>query len=559
MTTFYDRVRVTVASAPGTGDIALGSAVNGFQSFSGANVTDGAVVSYVIEDGPSWELGHGTYHASGTTLTRTTILRSSAGNAQPINASAGASVYLDVLAEDLANLGGGLPAGGTIGQVLTNTGPGVGAWENPTGGGGGGGGGGGSGTPPAVVQTAGASTQTGGISWTLGAAPTDGNLLLVIAQTRGTPFPTLASGWSAVASHVSGAYTIGMFAHTAGVGESATQSPFGTGGGSYAGTMWEISGTDPTAIASAPVTYDAPASTVNLAATITNCTSEMTVVGSFFAQADNPSFTLSSDNINLVDDQAFAGFLGNDYYGLAAYHFVAPAVATADVTASRSGTSEAGNSATTPISQAMLAVQLSPPTSGMALVSLSDVDDSTPPTNGQVPTWNSTESKFKFATPASGGGGGGGGGGPVQHRYWQMTNMQPQNPTSSNIVTAFGLVINTDSGYGIVPAATTCSNPLDTTHVPASLYDDYTSHADSSIWAGNNGCNLTFDFGAPVNVLGFTIYGRESSNVAQNIGTFDWSYSDDGVTFTKVTSFTIVPGAFNQAYQIITLNVPMAY
>ena len=106
--TIFDRVFMTVASAPGTGVIGLGSAVadaiNGdYQSFNSAGVTDGAVISYTMVDGHNWECGRGTYGAAETSLARTTIIASSNGGA-PINATINAKVFITALAEDLALL-----------------------------------------------------------------------------------------------------------------------------------------------------------------------------------------------------------------------------------------------------------------------------------------------------------------------------------------------------------------------------------------------------------------------------------------------------------------------
>jgi exosome complex RNA-binding protein Csl4 len=98
MVVFVNRAKVSTATA-GTGTITLGGALGGFQTFGGAGLDDGDVVRYVIEDGASaFEIGTGTYTASGTTLTRSVIESSNAGSA--INLSGAAVVFVTATAAD---------------------------------------------------------------------------------------------------------------------------------------------------------------------------------------------------------------------------------------------------------------------------------------------------------------------------------------------------------------------------------------------------------------------------------------------------------------------------
>ena len=69
-----DRVKETTSTA-GTGTYSLAGAVDGFESFG--SVGNGNTTYYGCSDGINFEVGIGTYTASGTTLARTTILQSS--------------------------------------------------------------------------------------------------------------------------------------------------------------------------------------------------------------------------------------------------------------------------------------------------------------------------------------------------------------------------------------------------------------------------------------------------------------------------------------------------
>ena len=73
-----DRVKETTTTS-GTGTYTLAGAITGFQSF-GDGVGNGNTTYYTCTDGSSFEIGIGTYTASGSTLARTTILKSTNSN-----------------------------------------------------------------------------------------------------------------------------------------------------------------------------------------------------------------------------------------------------------------------------------------------------------------------------------------------------------------------------------------------------------------------------------------------------------------------------------------------
>jgi hypothetical protein len=103
MAKLYNVARMTTATA-GTGTVTLGSAVSGYLSFANAGVSNGDVVSYTIFEGGNRETGRGTYTSAGTTLSRDTVLNSTAGGTTKITLAGAAEVMITALKEDIANL-----------------------------------------------------------------------------------------------------------------------------------------------------------------------------------------------------------------------------------------------------------------------------------------------------------------------------------------------------------------------------------------------------------------------------------------------------------------------
>lgn len=98
-----DRVQETTAST-GTGTVTLAGAVLGYQSF--AVVGNGNTTFYCIADqgGANWEVGIGTYTASGTTLARTTVLASSNAGALVPFTTGTKTVFVTYPSEKSVNL-----------------------------------------------------------------------------------------------------------------------------------------------------------------------------------------------------------------------------------------------------------------------------------------------------------------------------------------------------------------------------------------------------------------------------------------------------------------------
>ena len=119
-----DRVKETTTTA-GTGTITLDGAATGFQSFAVIGDTNTTYYAIVAQTGTEWEVGIGTYTASGTTLARTTVLSNSAGT-QPtaLTFSAGLKdVFVTYPSEKSVNLNssGNLVTDGTISSTAAGS------------------------------------------------------------------------------------------------------------------------------------------------------------------------------------------------------------------------------------------------------------------------------------------------------------------------------------------------------------------------------------------------------------------------------------------------------
>jgi len=117
-----DRVKETTTTT-GTGTLTLAGAVAGFQSFSSIGDGNTTFYSVVHQDAAvgEWEVGVGTYTASGTTLARTTVLQSSNGGAA-VNFSAGSKDVFVTYPSDKAVAVSSSPNFATVSATSLNAG-----------------------------------------------------------------------------------------------------------------------------------------------------------------------------------------------------------------------------------------------------------------------------------------------------------------------------------------------------------------------------------------------------------------------------------------------------
>jgi hypothetical protein len=114
-----NRIKVA-SSSTGTGNITLGSAEDGYQTFAAGGISNNDVVRYVITEGSAWEIGKGTYLTSGPTLVRTSgnLLESSTGSL--LNLGGSATVFVSLADVDVMQTDGGTFTGAVTFNADTN-------------------------------------------------------------------------------------------------------------------------------------------------------------------------------------------------------------------------------------------------------------------------------------------------------------------------------------------------------------------------------------------------------------------------------------------------------
>lgn len=237
----YNRARVTITST-GTGSLSLGPAVSGYQTFASSGAQNGDTVSYVIEDGLSWECGTGVFNSTANTLSRTVTqsYNGSTYGTSPISVTTAAQVFISPLAADLqagtaagnlVQLDGSAKLPAVDGSNLTNV-------KTPPGG-----------TTGQVQYNAGSNTF-GGFTVSGDGTLNTSTGALVVTQTNGTPFAASATTNTTNASNI----TSGTLAVARG----------GSGATATTGTGDNVLSTSPTLVT--------PILGTPTSGTLTNCT-----------------------------------------------------------------------------------------------------------------------------------------------------------------------------------------------------------------------------------------------------------------------------------------------
>jgi len=117
-----NRVRETTTTT-GTGAVTLAGAVDGFQTFA-AGIGNSNTTYYAISlnTANEWEVGLGTLNSDSSTLTRTTVLESSNGDAAVDFAAGSKEIFCTLPSEKAVYLDADGDAVGVVGGVISTEG-----------------------------------------------------------------------------------------------------------------------------------------------------------------------------------------------------------------------------------------------------------------------------------------------------------------------------------------------------------------------------------------------------------------------------------------------------
>jgi hypothetical protein len=213
-----DRVKETTTTT-GTGTITLLGAATGFQSFSAIGNANTTYYTIAGQTGSEWEVGIGTYTASGTTLSRAAVL-SSSNSGSLVTFSAGTK---DVFVTYPAGYAATNTATGTLALVAGGSANGAtGAYSTV-------GGGYGNLASGSAVSILGGESNTASSTHTAIGGGYQNN--------ASAQFATVAGGWNNAASGLASACIGGLDGVASGVYSSVVGGASSTASGTYSATL----------------------------------------------------------------------------------------------------------------------------------------------------------------------------------------------------------------------------------------------------------------------------------------------------------------------------------
>ena len=111
-------VQMSVSGTPGTGNVTLGSAVSGYQTFANGGAMNGQLIPVTFTDaGGVWEACLITYSTTGPTLTNRIVRAGSSGVGVKVSLTSAAIVSATLHAEDMISMRGNVVAHGKFGLL----------------------------------------------------------------------------------------------------------------------------------------------------------------------------------------------------------------------------------------------------------------------------------------------------------------------------------------------------------------------------------------------------------------------------------------------------------